>query len=139
MEIIGSLFLFFISPEKISRIVVYLTQHELAQDSKDVLATHLLNTVQHFSTYTKLFQALYLLVHGLVKIFLEWGLLKNKLWAYPTSIAFLVAFIGYQMYRYTDTHAISLIMLTIFDLFIIVLTRHEYRYILKYKEFPKSI
>lgn len=136
LEILGSLFLFLSSPEKINSIIIYLTQHELAEDSKDVIATHLINIVQHFSANTKLFQALYLLVHGLVKVFLVWGLLKNKLWAYPASIAFLAAFILYQIYRYTYTHAVSLILLTIFDLFIIVLTWHEYRFILKYKKFP---
>lgn len=137
LEIIGSLFLFFISTAKINSIMIRLTQHELAEDSKDVIATHLITAVHHFSTNTKIFQALYLLIHGLIKIFLVWGLLKNKLWAYPTSMAFLIAFIFYQMYRYTYTYAISLILLTIFDIFIIVLTWHEYHYVLKHKEFPK--
>jgi uncharacterized membrane protein len=137
LEIIGSLFLFLISPEKINSIIIHLIQHELVEDPKDIIATHLLNTMHHFSASTKLFQALYLLVHGLIKVFLVWGLLKNKLWAYPASIAFLVAFIFYQTYRYTYTHALSLILLTIFDVFIIVLTWHEYRYVLKHKVFPK--
>ena len=37
------------------------------------------------------------------------------------------AFIAYQLYRYTYTHEIALILLSIFDLFVIALAVHEYR------------
>jgi len=136
LEIIGSLFLFFISPDKINSWIISFTQHELSEDPKDYVANHLINAVHHFSANTKLFQALYLLSHGLIKIFLVWSLLRNKLWAYPVSVAFLITFIFYQVYRYSYTHAFSLIILTVFDIFIVGLTWHEYRYVLKYKAFP---
>ena len=129
LEILGSILLLWISPQRVSSIIVFLTQHELSEDPHDFLATHLLRTAQEFSSGTKLFQSLYLLTHGVIKIFLVWGLLKNKLWAYPVSIAFLMAFIGYQMYRYSYNHAPSLLILTIFDAVIIGLTWHEYKYV----------
>ena len=37
------------------------------------------------------------------------------------------AFIAYQLYRYSFTHEIGLILLSIFDLFVIALAVHEYR------------
>jgi uncharacterized membrane protein len=37
------------------------------------------------------------------------------------------AFIAYQLYRYSYTHDLSLILLSIFDLFVIALAVHEYR------------
>ena len=129
LEILGSILLLSISPQRVGSIIVFLTQHELSEDPRDFLATHLLQTAQEFTSGTKLFQSLYLLTHGVVKIFLVWGLLKNKLWAYPVSIAFLIAFIMYQMYRYSYNHALSLLLLTIFDAIIIGLTWHEYKYV----------
>jgi uncharacterized membrane protein len=36
-------------------------------------------------------------------------------------------FIAYQVYRYTYTHSVGLVLLTVFDLFVMVLIWHEYR------------
>ena len=42
------------------------------------------------------------------------------------------AFIAYQLYRYSYTHEIALILLTVFDLFVIALAWHEYRLLRKH-------
>jgi len=76
--------------------------------------------------------AFYLLSHGLIKLVLVYGLLRQKLWAYPASFAAFGGFIAYQLYRYSFTHDISLILLSIFDLFVIYLAVHEYRLLRKH-------
>ena len=82
---------------------------------------------RHFPLSEQHFYAFYLLSHGLVKSVLVIGLLREKLWAYPASVAVFGAFIAYQLYRYSWTHDIALILLSIFDLFVIYLAVHEYR------------
>jgi uncharacterized membrane protein len=74
-----------------------------------------------------LFGAVYLLAHGLVKVILVAALLKNQLWAYPWTIAFLGVFILYQLYRLSLRASVGLTALTIFDAFIAWLTYREYR------------
>jgi len=59
-------------------------------------------------------------------------LLREKLWAYPAAVAVFALFIGYQLYRYSFTHDIGLILLSIFDLFVIALAVHEYRLLRKH-------
>ena len=78
------------------------------------------------------FYAFYLLSHGLVKGVLVVGLLKEKLWAYPASFVVFGAFIAYPLYPYTFTHDFALILLSIFDLFVIALAIHEYRLLRKH-------
>lgn len=78
------------------------------------------------------FYAFYLLSHGLIKLVLVYGLLRQKLWAYPASFAVFGGFIAYQLYRYSFTHDIGLILLSIFDLFVIYLAVHEYRLLRKH-------
>ena len=56
---------------------------------------------RHFPASEQHFYALYLLSHGVVKSALVVGLLREKLWAYPASIAVFGAFIAYQLYRYS--------------------------------------
>ena len=87
---------------------------------------------RHFPASEQHFYALYLLSHGIVKSALVVGLLREKLWAYPASIAVFGAFIAYQLYRYSFTHELSLILLSIFDLFVIALAIHEYRLLRKH-------
>ncbi|MFL6764315.1 MAG: DUF2127 domain-containing protein [Sphingomicrobium sp.] len=82
---------------------------------------------RHFPLSEQQFYAFYLLSHGLIKAALVAGLLREKLWAYPAAIAVFGGFIAYQLYRYSYTHEIGLIVLSIFDLFVIALAVHEYR------------
>jgi uncharacterized membrane protein len=53
--------------------------------------------------------------------------LRDKLWAYPVLIAFLVAFIGYQAVELMINFSVGLLLLTLFDIFIVVLTVREFR------------
>jgi uncharacterized membrane protein len=53
--------------------------------------------------------------------------LRNKLWAYPATVATVIVFIIYQLYRLTFGYSLFLILLTIFDVFVIWLTLHEYK------------
>jgi len=88
--------------------------------------------VRHFPLTEQHFYAFYLLSHGLVKLAIVIGLLKEKLWAYPASFVVFGAFIAYQLYRYSFTHDIALIGLSIFDAFLIALAVHEYRLLRKH-------
>jgi uncharacterized membrane protein len=69
----------------------------------------------------------YLLSHGAVKIVLVAALLRNQIWAYPWMIVFLLAFIGYQLYRMTFAPSIGLVGLTVFDAAVTWLTWREYQ------------
>ena len=127
IECIGGIALALISTNSIVHLVNVLTQEELIGQPKDFIATHLLAWSQNFSLATKDFYAYYLLSHGLVKVLLVIGLPKGRLWAYPASLAALGLFIAYQLYRFVDTHGIGLLVLTAFDLVVMVLIWHEYR------------
>ena len=88
--------------------------------------------VRHFPLSEQRFYAFYLLSHGLIKAVIVVGLLRQKLWAYPASFIVFGLFIAYQLYRYSWTHDIALIVLSIFDLFVIALAVHEYRLLRKH-------
>jgi uncharacterized membrane protein len=127
IECIGGVVLALVSTSTISALVNMFTQEELVEDPHDTVATHLLELAKNFSVETKHFYALYLLSHGIVKMVLVVGLLRNKLWAYPASLYVLGAFIAYQIYRYVYTQSFGLIALTVFDLIVMALIWHEYR------------
>jgi uncharacterized membrane protein len=126
LEVAGGALLALVSASTITGLVNRLTQEELIEDRRDFIATHLLKWAQGFSVETKHFYALYLLSHGAVKLFLVIGLLKNKLWSYSASLIALGLFVVYQLYRFSYTHGVGLIALTVFDIFVMGLIWHEY-------------
>ena len=125
-ELIGGLLLLFVSPSRLQDLAGALTQGELSEDPHDFIATHLLHTANGLTGDAVLFGAIYLLIHGLVKIVLVIALLLNKLWAYPWMIGVLLTFIGYQLYRIALHPTAGLIALTAFDALIVALTWREY-------------
>ncbi len=133
LETIGGVLLYFVSRDFIGKIVLILTQHELIEDPKDFFANLITHSFSNFDQYSKIFGSIYLFSHGIIKIILVAGLLKNKLWAYPSAIIVFSLFVFYQMYRLSYSFSIALLALTIFDIIIIGLTWHEYGYILKNK------
>ena len=126
-EIAGGLLFHFVSAPTVLHWVNLLTQEELTEDPRDFVATHLLSAAQNLTGATQSFYAFYLISHGLIKVVLVAGLLKEKLIAYPLSLAALGGFIAYQLYRYSYTHSFGLIVLTVFDLIVIALVWHEWR------------
>jgi len=127
LEVIGGILLLFINPTQIATIIGFLTYGELIEDPRDITANYLVNISHHFSVKVELFIAIYLLTHGIIKIIIVTGLLRKKLWIHPLAIVVFSIFAAYQVYRYTHSHSVGLIIFTVFDIFIILLTWHEYR------------
>lgn len=132
IEIVGGIALYLVSTETIVRTINRWSYDELIEDRNDWVANHLLDFSRHFSVAEHGFYAFYLLSHGIIKSVLVLGLLREKLWAYPASFAVFGAFIAYQLYRYSFTQDFGLILLSIFDLFVIYLAVHEYRLLRKH-------
>ncbi|RAX45950.1 DUF2127 domain-containing protein [Arthrobacter sp. AQ5-05] len=127
LELVGGFLLLVVSPAQMGALARLLTQHELSEDPNDLVATALVHLAGTLTVSATLFGAIYLLLHGLVKVVLVWAVLKDKLWAYPWMIAFLLVFIAYQGYEMVVAFSWGMALLTAFDIFIVWLTAHEYR------------
>jgi uncharacterized membrane protein len=114
-------------------VIGFMIRDELIEDPSDFIAGAIQHHLLPFLTYKRTFAAAYLLSHGIVKLFLVVGLLRNKLWAYPAAIIVFVLFVVYQLYRLSSTPSPLLVLLTVFDLMVIGLTWHEYRIVLDLK------
>ncbi len=132
IECLGGLALFVVGNATIVQVVNWATQSELVEDPTDIVATYLRDLARGLSVGTRHFYAIYLLGHGIIKLALVVGLLREKLWSYPASLIALVLFIVYQVYRYTLTQSFGLIVLTVFDFMVIALIWHEYRLVLRH-------
>src|SRR6266478_2148089 len=127
VETIGGLLFLFIPQSGLNAFIIFLTAPELAEDPTDRVATLLRHMVQELGANTKFFASSYLIVHGLIKVFLVAGLLGGRLWSYSVSLWFLAAFIAYQTYRFLFTHSLWLIALNVLDLIVAFLIWREYQ------------
>jgi uncharacterized membrane protein len=80
----------------------------------------MLTWAKTFSASTKNFFAFYLLSHGVVRLFLVGGLLRDRARAYRASLIVLDLFIAYQVYRFSPSQSLRLVALTVFDVIVIV-------------------
>ena len=114
LETVGGLLILFVPLHSLDALVRWLLAHELSESHDWVAraAEHLLNGL---SLNTKLFASIYLIGHGLVKIFLVYALWREKLWAFPVALWFLALFVVYQIYRFTHTHSIALLIFALLD------------------------
>lgn len=128
-EIATGIGAYLLSPRLLVNFLRTVLQGELNEDSRDLIANYLLHSAQQLSISAQHFAGIYLLSHGVIKLWLVVGLLRKRLWYYPTAIAVFGAFIAYQLYRFTFTHSAWLVIVTIVDAIVILLSVHEYRFL----------
>lgn len=129
IEVLGGIAAYFLSHELLVLIASVITQGELAEDPHDLVANYLLQATERLPISGQHFAALYLLGHGIIKLWLVIGLLRRRLWYYPTALVAFALFIVYQVYRFAFTQSLWLLAVTAVDLIVVVLTWHEYRYL----------
>ena len=130
---------FYALAEVASGVALYLVAHATIIDflsrfttdpvteANDWVGAYMMAFARAFSVQSQHFYAFYLFTHGVLKLGVVIGLLREKLWAYPACFVLFTAFIAYQLYRYTYTQDLGLILLSILDAFVILLAVHEYR------------
>lgn len=129
-EVIGGIVVLFIPPTTIVQAALFVLNY--------LPLSHLQNALmQEVATYTSgavLFVALYLLSRGLIKVFLIWSLLKNRLWAYPASLVVLGLFLIYQMYQIATLHSLIVTGITLFDIVVMYFIYREWRIVTRHRQ-----
>ncbi len=128
-EILAGFAAYLATPGLELRLIASITRAELAEDPRDFIGNYLVDWAQHLSVSTQRFVTWYLLSHGIIKLWLIIGLLRERLWYYPIALIVFGLFILYQLYRFSFTHSLSLLLITAVDVVVIGLTWHEYRYL----------
>ena len=127
VQVLGGLLLLVFTPASLQSWIHTVFRHVFGLGPHGRLASEILNTALDFAGNARLFAAVYLVSHGVIKIGIVAALWMNKLWAYPLAIFVFTGFIVYQTYRYTFTHSGWLIWLSVFDAAVVLLTWREYQ------------
>ena len=123
LEIIGGVLFLIVSPVALNRYVIIFTQRDLHDWFGEVLRHWAANL--HYGS--KLIGGAYLLGNGVVKVFLAVGILRGKLWCYPTAMVVISLFVCLQIARLISHFSIPMLTGTVIDIAIVLLIGHEYR------------
>jgi uncharacterized membrane protein len=125
LEVAGGLTLLFGRP--IERLLMNLVQYELAEQPANFISQFLFDFFTNLTLSTRYFISTYLIFHGLVNLFLVISLWRRHLWAFPVAIILFSIFVTYQFYRLYLNYSLDLLLISIFDVLVIILTFLEYR------------
>ena len=109
----------------------WLTQVELIEDPQDFFAMLLRRWVMGFGHDAQVFAGLYLLAHGVVKVFLAGILFMEKTWGFPLALALFSFLVTFSIYRLSLNWSSILAGFVAFDLFTIWLIAKECRVVLR--------
>lgn len=105
-----------------------LMSTEMIEDPNDLFVRIASPIIEHVTTGTTMFVALYLIFWGIVDdIFLSINILRDKLWAFPFTLTLIALFIPYELYRVFHTHSLILVGIIIFDIAIFTIVANEYK------------
>ena len=127
LEIVAGYLLIFkpgwIGPAAAAWSATFLTHHPAAP-----FAAAITRWGDGLSLDTEHFAATYLIAHGAAKLFGAWGLLRERLWAFPTGLIVFGLLLVYQVYRFAHTHSTTLAVLILLDVAVCYLIWREWRF-----------
>ncbi len=133
LEIVGGSLLIFFSPLTITRTVLFFARLKLTEGSRHHLLSYFYQIASGISLHRRHFYSLLFISHGAIKLILVGGLMKNKLWAYPTTMVIFTAFVFYQMSEIYSSPSILLVVITVVDVLVVLLIGREFLTIEKTK------
>jgi uncharacterized membrane protein len=136
-DLVGGIIIWFTSKVVLVTFILNLLQHELSDDPKDYVAKFIVNSAEALAVNSQYFLGAYLLIHGVVKIFLLICLYNKKLWAYPASIIVFSLLIFYESYLFYSSHSMWTLSFILLDVLLVLLTWHEYGVLKKKHKFHK--
>ena len=125
LDILIGLFISFTSLHFIRNSISNLFRPELIEDPSDKISSYLFHVFQNASINTKIFWIFYLMAHGIVKILLALALFKGTKKEHTIALFILALVSIYEIYRFTHTHSIILLIAIIFDSLIFILAIKE--------------
>lgn len=127
LEIIIGVFFYFTSYEALNKLGDVFLYQEIVENPDSIFLNFLNTSFHSIFIYSKSFWAFLLLTHGITKIFLIHGLLRDRGWSYIISAVIFTYFIFDQTCRLFLHPSFVLGVITLFDIFVVGMILYEYR------------
>jgi uncharacterized membrane protein len=127
VELLAALALLAVPAAAVHRLVADVLARDLLGPADGALAHRFTVAADAFADGGRTFAAVYLGLHGVVKLALVVALLRRVRPAYPVAVVVLAGFVGYELVRAARTGSLLLPVLAAVDVAVIVMIVREYR------------
>lgn len=127
LQFIGGSALLLIPTQTLGRWIDYLMWHLISENPDNMIGRWLQHRSHHLSGHATLLVSLYMLSHGVIKLSLVFGLLKEKLWVFPFAFVGFGAILSVEMYHIFFHFFWGFCILMSFDIFVLTMAILEYR------------
>ncbi len=125
LNILLGLYFLTVNNMNLSDLLKNIMGYELAEDPGDILYSITNSFTHDTSLKVTYFLAFYFLFWGILDVFLSINLLRERHWAYTTSLILISLFVVYEIFRVSHNHSIILAIVIVIDIFILYLIRRE--------------
>ena len=127
LQLVGGIAVLVVEPGTLGRLYRYLTRHLLGSTGDSPEIDFIREAAKQFSMRNESLVAIYLLFHGVIKVLLVYGLLKERLWVFPAAFVGFGLFLALEIYRLTQQFHIGIVVLMCVDCFVITMVWLEYK------------
>jgi len=120
LELIGGILLATLPSSVFTRTILFLTQHDVGDGTKDWVYRELSQAVSTLAGHSA-FSVFYLLSHGVVKVSLAAALLRGLKWAYPAALGVFGLLAGYEVCRFVAHPGVMMGLIIAVDIAVIIL------------------
>ncbi|PTQ80652.1 putative membrane protein [Trichococcus patagoniensis] len=127
VEFVGGCLMLTLSHERLNRVIHMIALPELREDPKDIVMNYFIGIGQNLSISSQHSVAIYLLLHGAIKLAVIGLLWKKIMWSYPLAMLVFGLFVAYETYIYMNSQSDLLLLTIIIDAAIIIMIFLESR------------
>ena len=128
LQLLGGLAVIFLEPGTLGNAYRWLTRFLFGKhDGNNPEADFIRVTAHSFHISVAVLVAIYLLVNGIIKVLLVYGLLKEKLWVFPAACAGFGIMFSLELYRLSVHFYWGIFILMCISVFVITMVILEWR------------
>ena len=120
--------LLFVDASAVSDWVKWLTADQIAENPDDPIALWVVSTTDHLTNASLGYAAIYLLIHGIVKVGIIIAMVRGHIKLYPWVIGALSLLVVYQLVEFALNHSLFMLFLSLLDIVIVWLTWREWKH-----------
>ena len=127
LQLLGGVVVILFEPGTLGRAYRWLTRFLMGKSSHNAEADFIREAASSFHISVEVLVCIYLLTHGIIKVLLVYGLLRERLWVFPAAFAGFGFFLALEIYRISQHFYWAILILMCIDIFVIIMVFLEYK------------
>ncbi|MEP7233847.1 MAG: DUF2127 domain-containing protein [Ignavibacteriota bacterium] len=127
LQLLGGIAVLVVAPGTLGKTYRYFTRFLVGNRTHNPEADFIREAAHSFHMSVAWLIAIYLLVNGIIKVLLVYGLLKEKMWVFPAALAGFSIFFSLEVWRLSIHFYWGIVIFMAISVFVITMVILEWR------------